>query len=296
MYCVTLRNLGNALLLTAVVLLWGCAKEQPVTQQKKYAIQVSTSSYVPYTLASQILDGVADVAMIMQPAQEPHHFEPSPTDVVTAQKADFLFFTSKKLEPWAFKINPLNSKSLADAAQNINPKDPHIWMDFNNTAAMGDAIATAVATEYPWTEGALLRNTLNFQNEMEMLKRLYAKALENCESRKVFHIGHNAFGYIANNYKLEFIPLSGATFEAEPSAKELAEMIKQIKQNNIKYIFTEDAVNTKLAATIATETGAKTIKLYTVEFVTKDEFAAKTSYRQFMTKNLQALTEGLGCK
>ncbi len=296
MPCSVLRNLGNTLLLTAAVLLAGCAKEQPGRPADKHALQVSASSYVPYTLATQILDGVADVSMIMQPAQEPHHFEPSPKAAAQAQKADFLFFTSSKLEPWAFKLNPLKAKSLSEAAQNINPKDPHIWMDFNNAAAMGEAIAAAIAAQDPSAEKALLKNTLNFQNEIEMLKCLYSQALQNCESRKIFHVGHLAFGYIADNYNLEFIPLSGATFEAEPSAKELAEMVKQIKDNNIKYIFTEDAVNSKLADTLAKETGAKILKLYTIEFVTKEEFNAKTSYRQFMAKNLQALTEGLGCR
>jgi zinc transport system substrate-binding protein len=128
-----------------------------------------------------------------------------------------------------------------------------------------------------------------------MLDRLYGQLLSNCKTRDVYHIGHNAFGYIARKYNLNFKPLAGALADSEPSAGEMAAMIKEAKSKKTDYIFSEKIVNPKLAAVIAGETGTKILNLYAIEDVAKEEFEKEISYRQFMMMNLENLAEGLGC-
>ncbi len=288
-----------AAVLALTMLGFGCSKAEHLppgaaAPQAAPALKVATSNYVVYSIAAQVLSGAAEVTMLVPPAAEAHHFEPSAQTIIDVQNAAFFFYISDTLEPWALKISSGRGIALANYAPN-KTGDPHLWMDFDNTAAMGEAIASAVARQYPDLEGKLLKNVLNFQNEISMLKRLYADGLKVCQSRAIYHVGHLAFGYIAQNYNLQFKPLIGATFDAEPSARDLANMIKQIKAAGVKYIFTEDAVNTKLAATISAESGAQVLRLYTIEFITKDEFLQKPPYRKFMTENLQNLIKGLGC-
>ena len=73
-------------------------------------------------------------------------------------------------------------------------------------------------------------------------------------------------------------------------------MIKSIKENKVKYIFTEETLNPAISQAIARETGAQVLYLHTIEHVTKQEFEQKMTYRQLMLKNLDSLAKGLNCK
>ena len=73
-------------------------------------------------------------------------------------------------------------------------------------------------------------------------------------------------------------------------------MIKQIKEKNIKYIFTEEALPPEMADLIAQQTQTQVLMLYTIEHITKEEFDAQITYQDFMKKNLENLVKGLKCK
>ena len=131
---------------------------------------------------------------------------------------------------------------------------------------------------------------------MESLKFLYSKIMSTCKNRTIYHIGHLAFGYIARDYNLKFEALFSADMDQEPSAKEIAELVKAIKENQVKYIFSEEQLNPALAHTIAEETGAEILMLNTIEGITKEEFAEGKTYQNLMLENLKNLAIGLDCK
>ncbi|MBQ3933924.1 MAG: zinc ABC transporter substrate-binding protein, partial [Elusimicrobiaceae bacterium] len=101
---------------------------------------------------------------------------------------------------------------------------------------------------------------------------------------------------IARDYGLKFKALFSADMEQEPSTKEIANLVKEIKENDVKYIFSEEQLNPALAKTIAKETGAKILMLNTVEGITKQEFTEGKTYQDLMLENLKNLALGLECK
>ena len=84
--------------------------------------------------------------------------------------------------------------------------------------------------------------------------------------------------------------------DQEPSAKEIALMVKAIKESGAKYIFSEEQLNPALANTIAKETGAKILMLNTVEEISKEDFDAGKTYQALMYENLENLKIGLDCQ
>ncbi|MDR1684048.1 MAG: zinc ABC transporter substrate-binding protein [Elusimicrobiota bacterium] len=287
----------NTTALCAVVLFFiacnnGGASAPEAGAQKLKAV---VSGYAPYAIAEAVLKDAAALQMLVPPGTEAHSFEPTPQNAAAIQNADFFFFTSGRMEPWAMEISDGRGIALAYELPNNNPKDPHVWMDFDNTLAMANNMAMYVARKYPQLEAQLLQNTSDFNRQIQMLKRLYGQTLANCQTRDIYHVGHSAFGYIARNYNLNFKPLIGATFEGEPSARDMAQMIKEIKTKNLSYIFTEEVLNSRLAEVISKESGARLLNLYTIEGVSKEEFENKTGYRRFMMLNLQNLSKGLSC-
>jgi len=281
-------------LIAAALLFCACAKKQPM--QDGGRIKVVASGHAVYAIAREVLKDIADIKMLIQPGVEAHSFEPSPQNAVDISNADFFFYTSSVLEPWAVKISEGRAIALNyDLPDTKYVNDPHVWMSFNNAAVMANNMAGHVARKFPGWERRLAQNTADFTRELQMLDRMYKASLANCKRRTIYHIGHSAFGFIAYNYKIKFEPLIGALFEGEPSPKDMALMIKDIKSRNAPYIFSEEAISPRLAATVATETGAKILYLYTIEDITKKEFEEGLTYKQLMMKNLDSLKKGLEC-
>jgi zinc/manganese transport system substrate-binding protein len=68
---------------------------------------------------------------------------------------------------------------------------------------------------------------------------------------------HDAFGYLAGAYGVEFLAAEGLSTESEPSATELARLIDQIKRERIKTLFVENITDPRMIKMIASETGAE---------------------------------------
>jgi zinc transport system substrate-binding protein len=261
-------------------------------------IKVAVSGYLPYTLAKSIFADTAEIQMLMPPSAGAHSFEPSPKNALQIKNADFFFYVSDRIEPWAKSLYDgadTTAIALAYNLPDITPKDPHYWMSFENASKMADNMAEAAIKKYSQLSLILLKNSAEFETETKLLDKLYKQLLSNCKTRDIYHIGHNAFGYIARKYNLSFQPLNGSLSESEPAAAQMARMIKEIKDKKTDYIFSENIVNPKLASVIAAESGAKILNLYAIESITKEEFEKEISYRQFMMMNLENLVKGLGC-
>ena len=288
----------NCFIKTAVIFLCmavfvSCSKEAPKPQDGK--LNIAVSSYVPYTFAKSVLGDAANLTLLIPPGVEAHAFEPSPKTIKEVKQAQIFFYTSNHLEPWALKIDK-NGIMLAKNLPQVLPQDPHVWMSFDNARAMAKNLADYVMQKRPDLINQIQPRYNTFAVEMESLKFLYSKIMRTCQNRTIYHVGHLAFGYIARDYDLKFEALFSADMEQEPSAKEIAQLVKEIKENNIKYIFSEEQLNPALAQTISKETGAKILMLNTVEGITKQEFTEGKTYQDLMLENLKNLAIGLDCK
>ena len=283
----------TAVLLLCAAVFISCSKEAPKPQDGK--LNIAVSSYVPYTFAKSVLGETVNLTLLIPPGVEAHAFEPSPKTIKEVKQAQIFFYTSNHLEPWALKIDK-NAVMLANNLPQVLPSDPHVWMNFDNARIMAKNLADYVAEKYPNLSSQIQPRYNTFAVEMESLKFLYSKIMPTCENRTIYHIGHLAFGYIANDYGLSFKALISADMDQEPSAKEIAELVKAIKDNKVKYIFSEEQLNPSLAKTISKETGAKILMLNTIEGITKQEFSEGKTYQELMLENLKNLAIGLNCK
>ena len=288
----------NCFIKTAVIILCAavfvsCSKEAPKPQDGK--LNIAVSSYVPYTFAKSVLGDAANLTLLIPPGVEAHAFEPSPKTIKEVKEAQIFFYTSNHLEPWALKIDK-NAVMLAKNLPQVLPQDPHVWMSFDNARAMAKNLADYVIQKRPDLTNQIQPRYNTFAVEMESLKFLYSKIMRTCQNRTIYHVGHLAFGYIARDYGLNFEALISADMDQEPSTKEVAQLVKEIKENNIKYIFSEEQLNPALAQTISKETGAKILMLNTVEGITKEEFTEGKTYQDLMLENLRNLAIGLSCK
>ena len=106
-------------------------------------------------------------------------------------------------------------------------------------------------------------------------------------------VSHNSYGYISDTYGVEFYSISGMSAENEPSLRVLSDIIELVREKNIEVIFFEELANEKVAQTIASETGARTDVLYTIEGMTEKEIESGIGYITKMTENLNKILEAV---
>ena len=139
-----LQSLGCSSLLLLAVLLAGCGKPEPVAKSGK--TQVVTSFTIIADMAREVAGDAADVESITKPGAEIHGYDPTPKDIVKAQKADLVLWNGMNLELWFEKFFQ-NVKDVPSAVltEGVEPMgitegpytgkpNPHAWMSPANAA------------------------------------------------------------------------------------------------------------------------------------------------------------------
>ncbi len=316
----------NALLVIAVFLfLCACSCRNPEEGRgpdRPGRLKVVTSLFPLYDFARAIAGGHADVKLLLPPGVEPHSFEPKPADMATLADADIFIYTNPVMEPWAEHIvKALDGKRLlvVNAGTGVAftqrgdqrgpdkdvvghnhelPKwvDPHVWLDFGNARIMVDTIAAAFCEKDTVNRDVYRQNAEAYKNRLDALDRRYRETLSGCRTRLFVDGGHFTFGYLSDRYGLTYRAAYGISPDAEPTARTLVHLSALVKANNLRYIFCEELLAPRIAETIARETGASVLTLHGAHNISREEFAAGTTFVDLMNKNLELLAQGLDCR
>jgi zinc transport system substrate-binding protein len=305
----------------AAVVLAGCNRaEQPPSQR----LQVVTTLFPLYDFARIIAGERAEVTMMLPPGMEPHGFEPKPNDIIRIGKAGLFVYTNRYMEPWAETIlKGIDRRKLrvVDAGQGVNylqvsaadghehaghanhgadgqagVMDPHIWLDFANAARMVETILAGFVAADPANQAYYRAHAAELNGRLAALDRRYRAGLASCGTRVFLHGGHYTFGYLARRYDLEYSSLSGLSSESEPSAANMAAMVRQIRTSGVRYLFAEELLSPRLTETLAAEAGVAVLKLHGAHNLGKDDLQRGVSFIGLMEENLANLQKGLACR
>jgi zinc transport system substrate-binding protein len=287
--------------------------KNPVQIAEKGKIEVITTLFPLYDMAKSIGGDKAQVTLLLPPGTEAHSFEPTAGNIVKINEADIFVYTGKFMEPWAEDvIKGVSNKNLVvvDASNNVKmiqgvfhdedepvgSSDPHIWLDFDNAKIMAENIKQAFIAKDAANADFYVQRAADYENQLSQIDAAYRSTLSNCQSNEIVYGGHYAFGYLANRYGLKYLAAQGVSPDAEPSAKDLAALVDQIKKDGIKYVFYEELTTLKISETIAGETNAKMLLLNAAHNLSKDQFESGLSFFDILNSDLENLKVGLGCK
>ena len=135
--------------------------------------------------------------------------------------------------------------------------DPHAWQDLSNGVIYVRNIAAGLAKADPRNAGYYEGRANSYIARIKTLDQEIRTALAAIppERRRVI-TAHDSFGYFGAAYGVKFIPLVGLSNQAEPSAKEMADIIKRARDAEVGGIFVENMSSPALAQQVARETGA----------------------------------------
>ncbi|MYE84369.1 MAG: hypothetical protein F4X36_21475, partial [Gammaproteobacteria bacterium] len=135
--------------------------------------------------------------------------------------------------------------------------DPHAWQDPANGRVDVANIARALAAADPAHADDYRRRAEAYDRELAALDQAIRDRLDALpgDRRKVI-TSHDAFQYFGRAYGIDFLAPVGLSTESEPSAGEVAALVRQMRNEDIHALFVENITDPRLVEQLAREAGA----------------------------------------
>lgn len=282
------------------------------TKNDFLSVKVTTSIYPLYFFTSEIAGNKASVSNLIPAGASPHGYEPTIRDIAKIEDSNLLILNGGGLESWGENIkNNINKDKtgIIIAGEGLATKatekeendhdhegvDPHIWLSPMLAIQMVDKITSGLIEVDSNNSLYYKSNAEILKNKLDILNEEFKKGLSICKNKNIV-TSHLAFAYLASDYGLKQVSIAGLSTEEEPSSKDMTELVKFVKSNNIKYVFFESLISPKLSETIAKEAGIQTLVLNPIGGLTEKEIKSGKNYFSEMRNNLTNLKTALECK
>lgn len=230
-----------------------------------------------------------------------HVYTPAPADARRIADAKLLVINGLGLEGWLPRLLQVSGSKapIISATKGIVPlksgfnADPHAWQSVANAKIYVVNISDALVAADPADAEIFRNNAQSYLAKLDALDREIRVEVAKIpqDLRKVIST-HNAFGYFASAYGIEFIAPSGVSTESGVSARDLADIITQIRSAKIPAIFLENISDDRLIRRISAETGARVGGTLYSDSLTDEKGDAPT-YIEMVRHNIKALTSAL---
>ncbi|WFU80295.1 metal ABC transporter substrate-binding protein [Bradyrhizobium sp. CIAT3101] len=242
-----------------------------------------------------------NVTTLVGPDSDVHVYTPAPSDAKRIADAKLVIVNGLGLEGWLPRlVQSAGSKAtIVTASAGIAPlklgsaADPHAWQSVPNAKVYVTDIANALVAADPDDAELFRTQAKAYLDKLEALDREVREAVAKIppERRKIIST-HDAFGYFAAEYGVQFVAPLGVSTETEPSARDIAAIIGQVKAARIPAVFLENISDDRLIRRIAAETGAKVGGTLISDGLTGEKGPAPT-YIDMVRHNIKALTSAL---
>ena len=171
--------------------------------------------------------------------------------------------------------------------------DPHFWFDPLRVKTAINEIAARLSAIDQDSSGIYGSRASEYNAQLD---ELHAWTEEQVglipEDNRLFVTSHDSFGYFALLYGFDVVGvILGTTTETEPSAEDLTELIQEVEEYGVSSVFGETTVSERLAETVATETGAQLIRLYSGSL--GGEGSDAETYIDMFRTNVELIVEAL---
>jgi len=257
------------------------------------------AAFYPLAWAARQVAPDADVEDLTPHGGEPHDLQLNARQRLDVQRAAFVFLLGRGFQPEVQRaandargrvVDLLAGLSLLPSKEQGIAADPHVWLDPVLMKKIVGEIAERMATaDIPNGDGYRQRASA-LEQTLAALDDTYRSSLLRC-SLKTIVTTHEAFGYIAEEYGLRQIGLTGVTPEAEPSAAAIGRVHDAARRGDVGAIFYEATdEGRRIGRSVASDVGLPALPLNTLE-----SDPAPQNYVSQMQANLTSLRRGLRC-
>lgn len=299
----------------AAFLLAGCAgtaAPTPASTAKKLNVVSTVSPLV--NIIYNIGGDRITLSGVIPEGTNSHTFEPAPSDATKLAQADLIFINGLTLEEPTKKLALANKKADAEVIefgpQTIReseyvydfsfPKDggkpnPHLWTDPTKALRYAEIARDTLARRDPANAPYYNQNYDAFKTRIEKLDAAIKQAVSTipAKNRKLLTY-HDSFPFFGPRYGFEIIGAIQPSDFGEPSAKEVADLIVQIREQQVPAIFGSEVFPSPILEQIAKETGATFVDAIRDDDLPGAPGDPKHSLIQMLSDDVVAITDALG--
>jgi len=218
-------------------------------------------------ILSEVVGTRGTVIDMLPPGASPHTYEPRPSDVKMVQNATVFFSVAPNLDGWASKLPAKKTRALIDFvpkdvrlhvsdghADHGSDVDPHFWMDPFTVGRMVPGLVQYLLTVDPEGSKVYNRNGHAFLISLRRLHYETVEALNPFYGSKVA-LFHPSVMYLLKRYGIEAPVILEPSPGQEPSARDMARMVKTMRDLKVKAIFSEPQLPARPAEVLGEATG-----------------------------------------
>jgi ABC-type Zn uptake system ZnuABC Zn-binding protein ZnuA len=245
-----------------------------------------------------------------------HTFEPRPSDIRLVAAADLIVLNGLFLEVPTEKLALANKKPgarlLKLGDETIARKDwvfdrsfpqaegkpnPHLWMNPIHAARYAELIRDALAALDPANVARYAERTRVYTERLKVLDRAIAAAAATIPTanRKLLTY-HDSFAYFAPRYGLRVIGAIEPASFAEPLPRDVARVIRQLRQEKVPAIFGSEVFPSKVLEQIAREAGVRFVDTVRDDDLPGAPGSPEHSYIGMMVEDARIIVTALGGK
>jgi len=242
----------------------------PLSLQAAEKLQVVTSFSILADLTREVGGEHIELTNLVDADADAHVYEPSPDDAKALLRADLIIANGLGFEPWLERLLASSEPKgkRIDASAGVVPlmldedgeavPDPHAWQSLTNAEIYVRNIAEALGELDPANLNVYIERRDAYLTRLHaLLKKADAQIAGLPASQRKVVTSHDAFGYLGQAWQLKFIAPQGLSTHDEPSAAEVAALIRQIRNEGVLAVFVENIRDPRLIRQIADEAGAK---------------------------------------
>lgn len=306
-----MKRILSALLCAAVCLTGFSGCGTPAKESSR--LKLLASFYPIAIMALNITDGVEGVAVESMAQQQTgclHDFQMTTADMKKAETADAFLINGAGMEGFLDKISDqLPELPVIDSSTGIpliasgedhhhdggaghdhdqEAYNPHLWVSITNCMEQVRNLSEGIIALDPEHEAEYRENTETYLEKLSALRDKMHSALDHVKNKDIITF-HEAFPYFAEEFGLHIAAVINREPDSQPSAKELADTIRLVRETGVKALFVEPLYPETSADIIAAETGAQ---VYVLDPAVSGEWD-KNAYLTAMESNLQVLAQAL---
>ncbi|MFB6320363.1 metal ABC transporter solute-binding protein, Zn/Mn family [Saccharicrinis sp. FJH54] len=223
-----------------------------------------------------LTDGKVHVNCLLPPGSNPVTYSPTPKQMRDMNHSVYYFYIDQLgfENVWLPKFKDLNETTMfinttagivrieghhhEDSPAEHEESDPHLWVSPKQAKKMVEIMYAMLGYSELFKQASLDSAYAILQHDLNKLDSLFTEAADKAKE-KTFVIYHPALSYIAHDYGFEQISIEKEG--KEPTAAYIRQLIDEIKNRQIKYIFIQKQFDKSKAQIIADESGAKLIEI-----------------------------------
>ncbi|MBN8442842.1 MAG: zinc ABC transporter substrate-binding protein [Thauera sp.] len=239
-------------------------------------VAVTTSFSILGDFIRQVGGTRVTVRVLVGPNEDAHAFQPRPSDARAIAASTMVVANGLGFDDWIVRLaksagfrgttliasKGVRTLNMATADTHGHDEaggiDPHAWQDVANAQRYVANIAEALTAADPAGAGTYRANAERYAGQLKALDAEIRAALGKlpAERRRVVS-SHDAFGYFARAYDIQFLSAVGVSNNAEPTAQGVARLIRQIRNEKVPAVFIENVADPRLIERIRLESGAR---------------------------------------